>query len=252
MDQERALDKARKLLAQADGAATEQEADAYSAMAAEWIARHGIDEALLAASGAKPDTIERRRIEMTDPYSSGKAELLGWVAVPLRCRTVNHRRGGGGVRACTVLGYTADLQRVELLYTSLLLQASTRLVRVRPPAYSGESVSAYRRSWLHGYNRAVYARLSAAETKAEQDATAAEQHATAAGQPGGAGSSTALVLLDRTAHVERAVEEAFPHLGKARTRTLAGSGVWAGYDAGQRADLGTPRLDRHSRRELGR
>ena len=245
MDQERALDKARKLLAQAEGAATGQEADAYSAKAAEWIARHGIDAALLAASGAKPDTIDGRRITITDPYSSGKAELLGWVASPLRCRTIEHRRRGGGVRACTVLGYTADLQRAELLYTSLLLQATTRLLRVRPPAYSGESVAAYRRSWLHGYNRAVYARLSAAEKKAEQDATAT-------GQSGATGCSTALVLLDRTAHVQRAVEEAFPHLGKARTRTLTGSGVWSGYHAGQQADLGTPRLHRESRRQLGR
>jgi hypothetical protein len=54
-----------------------------------------------------------------------------------------------GVWSCTVVGYTADLERAGVLYTSLLLQATTRLVRVRPPAYSGESVAAYRRSWLH-------------------------------------------------------------------------------------------------------
>jgi hypothetical protein len=245
MDQERALDKARKLLARAQGAATEQEADVYSAKAAEWIARHGIDAALLAASGAKPDTIEQRRIKVTDPYSAGKAELLGWIASPLRCRTINHRHRRGGVWACTVVGYTADLERAELLYTSLLLQATTRLVRVRPPAYSGESVAAYRRSWLHGYNYAVYTRLSDTERKAAQDATASERS-------GAAGCSTALVLLDRNTQVQRAVEEAFPHLGKGRTRTLTGSGAQAGYHAGQQADLGTARLDRHSRRQLGR
>ena len=46
------LDTVRKLLAKADGAATPAEAEVYTAKAIELMARHGIDEALLA--GARP------------------------------------------------------------------------------------------------------------------------------------------------------------------------------------------------------
>jgi hypothetical protein len=42
------------------------------------------------------------------------------------------------VQACTVFGFTTDLEYTELLYTSLLLQATTQLVRVRPPVGAGE------------------------------------------------------------------------------------------------------------------
>jgi uncharacterized membrane protein len=47
----------RKLLAKAERAATETEteAQAYNAKAAEPMARHGVDAALLAASGEQPD-----------------------------------------------------------------------------------------------------------------------------------------------------------------------------------------------------
>ena len=45
---------------------------------------------------------------------------------------------------------SADLERVELLYTSLLLQATRELIHVRPDEW-GESTAAYRRSWLAGF-----------------------------------------------------------------------------------------------------
>ena len=61
------LEVIRKLLAKAERAATAQEATAYNAKAAEMMARHGVDTALLAATGAKQDRItERRRQEAQD------------------------------------------------------------------------------------------------------------------------------------------------------------------------------------------
>jgi hypothetical protein len=247
MNEERLLERVRKLLAHAENAATQAEADVFNAKAAELIARYGIQEALLAAAGKKQDAIGQRRIDMIDPYSADKAVLLGCVARPLRCRAVTHSRAGGSVTHCTVVGFESDLERVEMLYTSLLLQATAQLVRVRP-ARAGESVAAYRRSWLDGYATAVYRRLQAAEAKA-----AATEHTTNTDPSTGAGAgvSTELVLLDRTHQVDHALESMFPDLEPARRRTRSGSGCVEGYRAGERADLGTPTVAHPTRRELG-
>lgn len=48
-----------------------------------------------------------------------------------------------------------------------------------------------------------------------------------------------------------AVEDAYPHLRKAQSRSLSGSGARSGYLAGQRADLGGARVGRGVRGRLG-
>ncbi|MGH3616264.1 MAG: DUF2786 domain-containing protein [Pseudonocardia sp.] len=63
----------RKLLANAERAATPDETDAYNTKAADLMARHGIDAAMVAAGGDTRDVIGSRRIAMTDPYSTEKA-----------------------------------------------------------------------------------------------------------------------------------------------------------------------------------
>jgi hypothetical protein len=227
------LDRVRKLLAKAERAGTPEEAEIYNAKAVELMARHGIDEALLAADDPRRDEIGMLRIAMEDPYSAGKARLLGWTAAALRCRWVMHGASGGKVAAVTVFGFGSDRERVELLYTSLLLQATGQLVRLRPP-WSGESVAAYRRSWLQGFAAQVHQRLLEAEERAAAEASAQAGADRAV--------STALVLVDRGARVDRAYTEAFPHLARARRPSLSGSGFVEGAEAGRRADLGGRRI----------
>ncbi|MGI9002626.1 MAG: DUF2786 domain-containing protein [Pseudonocardia sp.] len=234
------LDTVRKLLAKADGAATAEEAETYTAKAVELMARHGIDEALLAAADPGRDEIGAQRVAMDDPYSAGKARLLAWTATALRCRAVMHNMWGGKIEAVTVFGYASDRERVEMLYTSLLLQAGSQLIRQRP-SHPDESVAAYRRSWLHGFAIEVSRRLKAAESGAAQ----------AAGETAADGRSLALVLADRCDRVDRAYDEAFPHLSPAKRITLSGSGYGAGTAAGQRADLGRGTVAPPRRRALG-
>jgi hypothetical protein len=224
------LDTVRKLLAKAERAATVEEADTYTAKAVELMARHGIDAALLAAAEPGRDDIGPLRITMQDPYSAGKARLLGWTAAALGCRWVLHGAWGGKAAAVTVFGHASDRERVELLYTSLLLQATGQLVRVRPP-WRGESVAAYRRSWLEGFAVQVHQRLRSAEQRA---ATMADTSA----RDGHTAGGVALVLADRRERVDQAFATAFPQLATARRRVLSGSGHAAGALAGQRADLG--------------
>jgi Protein of unknown function (DUF2786) len=195
------LEVIRKLLAKAEGAATPAEADAYNTKAAQMMARHGVDAVTLEAAGGEVrDRIGSRRIAMADPYSREKAQLATGVASAMGCRTVVHRGvARGQVAALTVMGFESDLQRVEVVFTSLLLQATRDVVRQRPPTWSGESTTAFRRTWMVGFSSAVYQKLLDAERGALREH---DDHAAHDGRP-----SAALVLADRRTQVDRVYDD---------------------------------------------
>lgn len=241
LNEQDVLAKVRKILAKAeDPAATPEEAETYTAKAAELMAAYGIDRALVAAERPESDLVGDRVVVLDAPYALDKATLLSSVAFELRCRAVRRIRYVGPRASKQVsihlFGYGSDLLRVEVLFTSLLLQAHTALGRVEPPPW--ESVAAYRRSWLAGFTASVSGRLREVERAAAQDA-----ERTRSARPGGAGGrSVELVLVDRAVAVSDAVDSEYPRLGTARTRRLSGSGGRSGWQAGQRADLGGARV----------
>jgi hypothetical protein len=235
------LARVRKLLAKAeDPAATLQEAETYTAKATELMAAHGIERALLAAADPSLDVIGDRVVVLDRPYAADKAQLLGSVAIALGCRTVRRTRYPEGVKELSVhlFGHRSDLERAEILFTSLLLQAMQALARTPVPPW--DHPAAFRRSWLAGFSTAVGRRITQAERTA---ADRAEERFAARG------TSTALVLADRTAAVETARDTTYPDLRTMAARRLSGSGTSAGWSAGQRADIGTTRLG-GGRREL--
>jgi hypothetical protein len=231
------LDKVRKLLAKAeDQACTPAEAEAFNTKAAELIAKYGVDRALLAESDPTSDVVGDRVIDLPAPYAIDKCALLSGVAGALRCQSVRRQSWSGERKSFSMhlFGFASDLDRVELLFTSLLVQASQSLAVQQPPAW--ENVAAYRRSWLAGFTHAVVARLRMAESRAETDA------------PASVGArSVALVLADRSDHVAQRMSEAYPRLRFGGPRRLAGSGRNHGYAAGQRANLGGTTIDHRSR-----
>ena len=232
MTEQEILAKVRKILAKAeDPAATPEEAETYTAKAADLIAAYGIDRALLAQADPTSDVVGDRVVVLDPPYALDKAGLLSSVAFELRCRSVQRARYVGGAKQLSLhlFGYESDLLRAELLYTSLLLQATSTLART--PAPFGESTAAFRRSWLAGFTTAVSRRLRDAERRAESRAEQARPEST--------GRSVSLVLADRSAVVSAAVTDEYPYLRKAKARQLSGSGGRSGWQAGQRADLGT-------------
>jgi hypothetical protein len=233
------LDKVRKLLAKAESpACSPAEAEALTDKAAELIAKYGVDRALLAATSPEVDPLADRRIMIYPPYALDKAGLFVHVASPLRCRTVRRKQPTsiGYAYAMHLFGFTSDLDRVELIYTSLLVQASMGLAATPVPEW--DSPAAFRRTWLAGFAYAVGQRLRLAEERA------------AAVTPSPDGPSVALVLADRGERVERRVEQEYPHLRPAQARRLVGSGMEHGYEAGQRADLGATQVGRRSRQRL--
>ncbi|MGN9811825.1 DUF2786 domain-containing protein [Micromonospora sp. BQ11] len=228
------LSKVRKLLAQAeDPACTPAEAAAFTAKATELIARYGVDRALLAARDPATDPVGDRVVEVVAPYARDKAGLLAAVADPLRCRCVRRRSGNGF--AMHLFGFASDLERVDLLFTSLLVQAAHGLAGV--PVPPEEHPAAFRRSWLAGFAQVVAVRLRTAEEDAAADS---------------GGSSVALVLADRSDRVQRRLAEVYPRLRTAAPRRLAGSGFGSGAEAGRRADLGGARVGTDPRQGIER
>jgi hypothetical protein len=229
------LDRVRKLLAKAeDEGCSPAEAEALTAKAAELMARYGIDRALLGAVRPETDRPADRVFTLGNPWGDVKRHLLAGLAMALRCQCVQTRSAEG--TRLHVFGYTSDLERADILFTSLLVQMARALAKQAVPGYGGEA-RAWRRSWMLGYCTAVVTRVRAAE-----EAAVAASEGAGGGGAAPAGQSAALVLADRSLVVRRQVAAAYPRLRKTRV-TYSGGGYGDGYREGQKADIGgTPRL----------
>jgi Protein of unknown function (DUF2786) len=225
------LARVRKLLVKAEAAGvTPAEAQALTAKAAELMAKYGIDRALLAAERPETDRPADRVIDIGNPWARVQAHLLCGLASALRCQCVILPRTSPGTRI-HVFGFTSDIERADVLYTSLLVQMWQGLAGTPLPARV-ESARAWRRSWLLGFATAVVARVRAAEERAARQGT---------GAAAGAGSRTALVLADRSDVITATLKHAYPVTRTSRV-TYTGNGYGNGYARGQRADIGTSRL----------
>jgi Protein of unknown function (DUF2786) len=172
---ERLLSKIRALLVKAESTEFAEEAEALSARAQELMAKYSIDYALLAAESGHAEEPCGRRIAVDNPYEAPKTSLLMTVAQANRCRIIWSKELG----LVTVIGFPADLDAVELLFTSLLVQANHAMLLAGAKRDSdGRSrTRAFRQSFLVSYAVRIGERLSEATGHAEQQA--AEQQATA-------------------------------------------------------------------------
>jgi Protein of unknown function (DUF2786) len=226
------LDRVRKLLAKAeDEGCTPAEAEALTGKAAELMARYGIDRARLGALHPETDKPASRLFDMDNPWAAVKAHLLSGLATALRCQCILLSRREPGSRL-HVFGYASDIERADILFTSLLVQMA-RALAAQPVPAAASRAKAWRRSWMLGYATAVVARVRAAEEEAAATADAG-------GAPAGS-TSTALVLADRALTVRRHADQAYPRTRKTRV-TYTGTGYRDGYREGQNADIGSTKL----------
>ncbi|QXJ26034.1 DUF2786 domain-containing protein [Actinomadura graeca] len=222
---QRMLAKVRALLAKAESTEFPEEAEALSARAQELIARHSIDHALLAAETGDLDGPAGRRVAVDNPYDAPKAVLLTVVADANRCRAVWHRELGFS----TVLGFPADLAAVEMLFTSLLVQATAAMVHAGPKrdAAGRSRTRSFRHAFLNAYAARIGERLRDAAEEATNQATA-----------GAGGKDLLPVLAARDQAVELAVGKMFPNLAKSRAGSVSNYEGWvAGRAAADLASL---------------
>ncbi len=220
------LARVRALLAKAESTTFDEEADALTSKAQELMARHAIDLAMLDASAPTHGAPTARRIHLDDPYVDAKSTLLAVVASENRCQAVFTP----GFGFSTVFGFDADIDIVELLFTSLLTQATSAMVAAdKQVDRSGRSrTRSFRQSFLIAFAYRIGERLR------EATAHAAEQAAE------DLGDSFLPVLATRAAQVESLVAETFP---KTRTKrqSISNSDGWhAGRAAADKASLRPP------------
>ncbi len=225
---ERMLTRIRALLAKAESTDFPEEAEALSARAQELMARHSIDQALVDAASDRRDKPEGLRLPVDNPYEAPKALLLDVVASANRCRAVWH----GKLGFSTVFGFAADLGAVELLFTSLLVQATAAMLHAgaRRDAYGRSRTRSFRSSFLAAYAQRIGERLRAAADEVMTQAVAETK-----------GTDLLPVLAARDQAVDRAVETMFPELEQHR---VARGGNYEGWVSGRAAaDLAslTPR-----------
>jgi hypothetical protein len=223
----RMLTRIRALLAKAEATGFPEEAEALSAKAQELMARHSIDEALLAADAPAKDAPGACRIGVEPPYEQAKAVLLHAVADANHCRAVWNEPLGFS----TVVGFEPDLEAVELLYTSLLVQATHAMTKAEAAQRAGgrKRTKTFRQSFLAAYAQRVGDRLAAA---ADTQVTQVAQ-------------DLLPVLATRETAVTDRMERMFPQTTTTRLRGVSDEAGWTeGAQAADRAQVrARPRLD---------
>lgn len=225
----KALKLIRALLAKAEATTFEAEADTFTSKAQEMMTRYSIDEAVLASAkrsadgsgpGAHPD-IESRRCHIDSPYADEKAMFLSVLADVNGARSIWSPAAG----FATVTGFAVDLHLTDLLFTSLLVQA-TRASADATAADRSLRTASFRRAFLVAYADRIGERL---ESTKQQAAAAAEQHY---------GSALVPILADRQSAVAEAAAQLFPETTTMSNRRLNSLGWYAGRNAADRAHLG--------------
>ncbi|MFI2428962.1 DUF2786 domain-containing protein [Streptomyces sp. NPDC018955] len=222
----RVLGRIRALLAKAEATGFPDEAEALSAKAQELMARHSVDEALLAAREPSDRAPGACRIGVEPPYEQAKAVLLDAVAGANHCRAVWNEPLGFS----TVVGFAPDLEAVELLYTSLLVQATTAMTRAEAAQRAGgrKRTKTFRQSFLASYAHRVGTRLAAvAETAGTQ-----------------VSDDLLPVLASRAVAVDERTDRLFPETTTTRLRGVSDAAGWEeGARAADDAQVGArPRL----------
>jgi Protein of unknown function (DUF2786) len=218
------LGRVRALLAKAESTEFPEEADSFTEKAQELMTRYSIDVAMVAAtSGAAVGGPEGRRIHLEPPYLDAKASLVHAVASANRCRAVLLPEFG----FITVFGFSTDLAVVDVLFTSLLAQATTAMV-VAGRAANQAGVSrtrSFRQSFLISFAHRIGERLQEAASASTKEAEVEF------------GGSLLPVLAKREADVEEAVAAAFPRMRQVRSRVSNAAGWDAGRVAADQASL---------------
>jgi hypothetical protein len=226
------LNRIRGLLAKAESTEFPEEAEALSAKAQELMTRYAVDHALLDAEQGRSvtDLVAARRVHLDNPYPEPKARLLSAVGKANGVRVIWLEWVG----MATIVGLPDDLDAVDLLFTSLLVQA-THAMAATGRAGGGRSRSpSFRRAFLTSYAVRIGERL-----------TEAREHAVAEAARG-TGRDLVPVLRKRDQAVDDVFARMFPETYGTEGRAYDARGWHAGRLAADSADLGTGREQLHA------
>lgn len=214
------LRRVRGLLAKAESTEHVEEADALTAKAQELMTRYSIERAVAESVEPAARIPVSRRLWPESPYVDAKALLIGTVADANNCRAIQSSAWG----YVSVVGHAGDLDDVELLVTSLLVQATRAMTLAGPQiTLSGASrTRSFRQSFLVAYAGRIGERLR--ESAQTTETTYDEAH----------GGVLVPVLKARRDALDDRIAELFPDLVERRVSVSNAAGWGAGRAA---ADL---------------
>ncbi len=211
------LNRVRGLLAKAESTAFPEEAEALSAKAQELMNRHALERAMLDAD--LPAQATSRRMWLDKAYFKEKSQLVHVVAEASRVRAVAY----DGFGFVALVGDEVDLEIVELLSTSLLVQATRAMVAAGGKASKGSEARSrpFRKSFLIAYAARIGERLQPDEPVSDERLLP--------------------VLANRKKAVDTLFEEMFTRTRTTRVTVRSAAGWGAGRAAADVADIGTGR-----------
>ena len=242
MTDDDALRRIRALLDKAESTEFPAEAESLVEKAQELMSKYAIDEAMLAkAQGRAIDKLTEVDVLVENPYAHAKSGLLTVVAkhndvTPISTwKSRGHSRlDAEGYRVTTrgmkisLLGFASDVERVQALYASLLIQMTrAMLAGEKARKYKDSRGKTWRNSFLHGYANAISSKLwtarATAKAQAEEEIRLAALEAGEVEEAVGE-SSVALALRTKTTTVEEFMWEQYPHLNPKNRRRRRGGG----------------------------
>jgi hypothetical protein len=228
------LSKIRGLLAQAEHPATSKvESETFMAAATRLMAKYGVERAMLGALHPETDRVGDRVVVVPGPYAMGKMHLLYSIAGALGVQGVKLRPKAAGTQELHLFGMESDMERVDMLFTSLLLQCVRFMEQDARDNWAAQAnPKVWKRDYIEGFRGRVSDRLKEAEERARRQAEADRT----------SGPSVALVVQTRAERAQAALRAKYPNTTNAKSRRQVGTGYIHGTRAGNRADLGGSRV----------
>jgi hypothetical protein len=193
------------------------------------MARHAIDAARLASAAGADEQPVTVRLMVDEPYVEAKSLLLHVVAEKGRCRAVYYPH----LALSSVVGFPSDVASVELLFTSLLVQAQSAMVNAAKTAPPGARTRSrrFRSSFLRAYATRIGERLEEINASVLSEAEAE------------AGMALVPVLEQRAQVVDDAFDAVFPDIRKRASGATFDAAGWAsGAQAADQAKLNPAEL----------
>ncbi len=218
---DKVLGRIRGLLAKADATDFDEEAETLTAKAQELMTRYSIDSLLLTEGNVD---IVSRRLHVDNPHAPAKAQLLHGVSEVNRVKSI----WDPTYAVATLVGTPVDVEQTEILFTSLLIQA-TRALSHSPKAKrrKGSVSAAFGKAFLYAYAVRIGERLADADAHAVEEAS--EQS-----------SDLLPMLAAQTVAVDNEFERLFPSVRAMRGPRLDAEGWNSGHAAADEADLRRP------------
>ncbi len=219
----------RALLAKAEATEFVHEADTFTAKAQDLMTRYAIDEALLADPDDAID-IRSRRVHIDNPYAATKAQLLATVGKVNLVKTIWDDQHG----IATIVGLPVDLDLAEMLFTSLLVQATKAMTEAGAVSEGGHRLDrspSFRRAFLLSYANRIGERLTDAGRHAQQEESATR------------GRDLVPVFARQSAAVDTEFARLFPRTTSSGAKRVDARGWQAGRAAADRAVLARGQVD---------